>query len=211
MMFNNRTKWTRIVGVAMLVTMLASPVMADQNKAESRQGMGDMQSMDQVMAECQKHNATASQMIDQLMLMMEKGKRANDPAKMRDVLEKSQTDLAALKRDMAPCMNMMNMMQNMSGSMGGQMGGMMQGGSGGPMQGMMSEKHDQKTGQKAGSMMGGRGMGEMESCWMCTAEMVLIGVLLLSAIAALIALTIFLIRRSRLGGVVTSTTLNKGE
>jgi hypothetical protein len=52
MMLNNGTKWARIVGVAMLVTMLAAPVMADQNKEESRQGMGDMQSMNQMMGEC---------------------------------------------------------------------------------------------------------------------------------------------------------------
>jgi hypothetical protein len=140
--------------------------------------------------------------IDQMTKMMQQAKQSNNSDKMRDALDESQRPLKDMKERMTMCTNMMNMMQNMSGSMGGQMGGMMQGGSGGPMQGMMSEKQDQKTGQKTSSMMGARGtIGMEDSCPMCIAEMILLGLLIVAAIAALIALTIFLIRRSRVGNV----------
>lgn len=198
MKMNNRTKWGWTVGVVAVMTLLASPGMSDQKKEESRQGMGDMQSMNQMMGECQKHQQAMMTSIDQMTKMMQQAKQSNNPAKMRDALDESQRPLMDMKERMTMCTNMMNMMQNMSGSVGGQMGGMMQGGSGGEMQGMMAEKQDQKPGAKKSSMMGGRGMGEKDvTCPMCIVEMILLGLLILAAIAALIALTIFLLRRSR--------------
>jgi hypothetical protein len=202
MVIKNRRRWGRIVGVAMLVALLDSPVMADQNKAESRRGMGDMQAMSQMMAECQKHQQAMMNSIDQMTKMMQEAKQSSNPTKIRDALDQSQRSLTDMKDRMTMCTGMM---QNMSGGMGAQMGGMMQGGSGGQMPGMMSEKQDQKTGQKASSMMGARGTSGMEdSCPMCIAEMILLGLLIVAAIAALIALTIFLIRRSRVGNAATA-------
>ena len=90
MVMKHRIKWGRIVGVAMLVTMLASPVMADQNKAESRQGMGDMQSMNQMMGECQKHQQAMMTSIDQMTTMMQQAKQSNNPvvkATLRGVVQ----------------------------------------------------------------------------------------------------------------------------
>ena len=169
----------------MLVALLDSPVMAEQNKAESREGMGDMQSMSQMMAECQKHQQVMVNAMDQMTKMMQEAKQSNSPTNMRAALDEAQKPLMDMKERMKMCMNMMNMMQNMPRGMSGQMGGMMQGSAAGQM-------------PKSTSMMGGAGMGEMNGkCAWCSVEMVLLGLLTLAAIATLIALTIFLIRRSR--------------
>jgi hypothetical protein len=190
----------RIIRTAILVLPLTLAILTislPQTPEVSGQPQSGepMKAMDEMMKECSKHQQAMMNSIDQMTKMMQEAKQSNNPTKMRDALDQSQRSLMDAKDRMTMCMAMM---QNMSGGMGAQMGGMMQGRSGGQMQGMMSEKQDQKTGQKAGSMMGYRGMGDMDgSCPMCIAETILLGLLIVAAIAALIALTIFLMRRSR--------------
>jgi hypothetical protein len=195
--------WHRIIGSAMIVLLLilACTTIAVAQPSEGskpQQSGGSMKSMDEMMKECPKHQQEMMNSMEQMGRMMREAKQSDNPAKMRAALDEAQKPLMDMKERMTMCMNMMNMMEKMRGGMGAQMGGMMQGGSGGEMQGMMSEKQDQKTGQKTGSMTGGRGMGEKDAtCPMCIVEMILLGLLIFAAIAALIALTIFLMRRSR--------------
>jgi hypothetical protein len=69
--------------------------------------------LNETIAECRAHHEKTYHAVDQLLMKMEEGQRSNDLSNIRAVLEDSQNQLADLKQDMAPCMNMMSMLDQM--------------------------------------------------------------------------------------------------
>jgi hypothetical protein len=193
--------WT--VSLAVLLTAQQSTTPGRQQKPQ-QQG-GEKMSMGDMMKQCRAHYQETANSIDEMTRMMHEARQSNDPARMRAALDQAKKPLEEMKEHMARCMNMMNMMQNMSGGMGSTT----KEGSAGQMQGMMSGKPDQQ-GSSGVPATGSDQMAQTSPIGSCCppprslratlgiAGIVLIAAFLLSLVATLAALTVFLLRRSRL-------------
>jgi len=188
-----------VVSVAWALA-LTVPVTAQQS---SQRGSGEM-AMGDIMQQCQGHYQQATATLDRLTAKMAEAEQSNDPAQMHTVLGEARQPLAAIKDHMGLCMQTMHMMLNMPGGVEG----MASGGSGGQMQGMMSGQQGQQGSGGApapGSSATAR-TSEIGSCCPLPRKIpaalgitgaVLVAAFVVSLIAALVALTVFLLRRSR--------------
>lgn len=169
-MRSTRSSSGLLIAVTMLL-LVGGPAAAQQDPAPARAmpGMEDCRSM--------------HEMMGRLSAMMSES-RAGEPAQMGESMDRMQRVMAEMREPMDRCMAMMSAMPSM-GSTAGTQGGMGQGG----MMGL---------GQGQGGMMMGAccppGMSEGPAGIVIMVIGALAG---LSLIAALLALTIFLLRRSR--------------
>lgn len=106
-----------------LALLFAAPGYAQETTAPASQAssgmMGGMK-MDDMMKQCRTHCQQMSSSLEDLTKMIEDAKASNDPARMREALDKTQMALSGMKENMSSCRSMMDMMQKMHG--GGGMG-----------------------------------------------------------------------------------------
>ena len=169
-------KYRRTLLLAVVVLLLASgPATGQQDPGPSKPPDGRPM---QGMEDCR----SMQEMMGRLSTMMS-ASRAGDAAQMGESMDRMQRLMAEMREPMDRCMSMMSGMPGMGSAMGTQ-GGMGQGGAG-----MMGACCPPKM---------GKGVAE-------TAAMVIGALAGLSLIAALLALTVFLLRRSRQPAAPTNT------
>ncbi|HET9865819.1 MAG TPA: hypothetical protein VFQ06_00900, partial [Nitrospira sp.] len=95
-----------------LVLVLTNVCLAPSASAQPMKS-SESRLLNETIAECRAHHEKTYHAVDQLLMKIEEGQRSNDLSKIRALLEDSQNQLADLKQDMAPCMNMMSMLDQM--------------------------------------------------------------------------------------------------
>lgn len=116
-------KHTFATAGAALFLFCTAPGYAQETTAPASQAspgmMGGMK-MEDMMSQCRTHCQNMSSSMDNLANTIEEARASNDPAKMRDALEKAQKALTEMKEKMSSCRSMMDMMGKMHS--GGGMG-----------------------------------------------------------------------------------------
>lgn len=104
-----------------LTLAFAAPGHAQETTAPASQAssgmMGGMK-MDDMMKQCRTHCQQMSSSMEDLTNTIQQAKASNEPAQMREALNKAETTLSEMKENMSSCRSMMDMMHKMHGGGG---------------------------------------------------------------------------------------------